>query len=290
MLVWEGKWFTGIPRADQFRFSGLKDLLLMRGTYNDYFAFRKRGKTEENILRRCRYYMGRTNFDRRIAKLIAPDARYFHCEEFIRKDFFEKEWKSEAGSEVVCISTIKATSYKGIDLIYKVAIILKRFTSLNVRFRICGVSENEEFVKIVRKKYRNDLEGLKIEFLGKLSANDLIENLCSSTFYIHPSYIENSPNSVCEAMATGIPVIATNVGGVSTLIEDQKEGILVQEGEPYSMAGAIVELTRNFEKAREMGRNARQRAIIRHDPKEILSTLLNTYTEIIKHNGEKNLS
>ena len=94
-------------------------------------------------------------------------------------------------------------------------IILKRYTTLSIKFKICGVSENEEIVKIIKKKYKKEVDFQDIEFLGKLTADNLVKQLCNSNFYIHPSYIENSPNSVCEAMALGMPVIATNVGGIN---------------------------------------------------------------------------
>jgi glycosyltransferase involved in cell wall biosynthesis len=290
LLVWEGKWFTGVSKWDQFRYSSLKDLLLMRGTFNDFFAFRKRAKTEEVILKNCNYYMGRTNFDKRIALLISPESKYFHCEEFIRREFFDKEWNNFLRKEITCISTLKATSYKGVDLLFEVSRILKRYSKFTFKFKICGVSENEGYIRLIKKKFKTDFNSLNIEFLGKLSANDLVNQLCNSDFYIHPSYIENSPNSICEAMATGVPIIATNVGGVSTLIEDQLEGILTQEGEPFSLAGAIVELALNYDKARELGRNARIRAFKRHQPDVILENLLKIYNEIIYDNGRKDIS
>ena len=139
--------------------------------------------------------------------------------------------------------------------------ILKKYSALSFKFKICGISEDEDIIKIIKKKYRKEINLIDIEFLGKLSPADLVMQLCNSNFYIHPSYIENSPNSICEAMALGMPIIATNVGGVSPLIEDRVEGILVQEGEPYSFAGAIVDLTNNYEYAKFLGQNARERSI-----------------------------
>lgn len=290
LFVWEGKWYSGISKWDQFRFAGLKDLLLMRGVYNDFFTFKKKAETDATIVHNCKYFMGRTVFDKRIATLLSPESKYFHCEEFIRKDFFEKQWNFELQKEIICVSIIKGTSYKGIDLIYKCSIILKKYFSLTVKFKICGISGNEEVINLMMKKYKNESDFANIEFLGKLNANDIVRELCNSNFYVHPSYIENSPNSICEAMALGLPVIATNVGGVSTLINDEIEGVLVQEGEPYSLAGAIVELTKNYEKAKLLGYNARLKAIKRHDPKEILKTLLQIYDNIIQENGRKSLS
>jgi glycosyltransferase involved in cell wall biosynthesis len=290
LFVWEGKWFSGISKWQQFRYAKLKDLLLMRGSYNDIFTFRKKAETEAAIVKNTKYFMGRTNFDKRIASLVSPGSKYYHCEEFIRKDFFDKKWDFPKQNEIICVSIIKATSYKGIDLLVKCSMVLKKYSHLNFKFKICGVSGNEEIIGVIKKKYNRATDFNDIEFLGKLSAADLVKQLCNSNFYVHPSYIENSPNSICEAMALGMPIIATNVGGVPTLIEDEHEGILVQEGEPYSMAGAIVELTNNYEKAKKLGSNARINAFKRHEPGNIVKSLLEIYENIIHEDGRKKIS
>ena len=290
LLVGERKYFTGISRCEQFRYTSLKDLLIMRGSYNGFFTFRKRAKIEEKVIAGCNYFMGRTDFDKRIISLLSPKSTYYHCEEFIRKDFFEKHWNFPLENEIVCISTLNGTTYKGIDLLVESSMVLQKLTPYTIKFKICGVSSNEEIVKILKKKYKKDTNFENIEFLGKLTAAELVTQLCSSNFYVHPSYIENSPNSVCEAMALGMPIVATKVGGVNSIIQDKVEGLLVQEGDPYSLAGAIVELINNYKYAELLGKNARDRAISRHNPHQIGTSILNIYEKLIIENGRKGLS
>ena len=165
--------------------------------------------------------------------------------------------------------------------------ILQTHSARSFKFKICGVSSDEEITRMLKKKYKKQINLLNLEFLGKLNGSEMVEQLCSSNFYIHPSYIENSPNSVCEAMALGMPVISTNVGGVSSLIDDNVDGILVQEGEPYSLSAAVINLTNNYEYAKLLGENARKRAIKRHDPEKIVNRLLDIYKTIISENDRK---
>ena len=279
------KWFTGISKWEQVRYSGLSNLLLMNGSYHEYFSFRKRAAREVAILNSCRYFMGRTTFDKQIVSLMSPGAKYFHCEEFIRKIFLEKKWNALRGNEVTLVSILKGTTYKGIDLLIELLLILRRYSDLRIKLRICGVSEDEEVVKILKKKYKKHYSVLNIEYKGRLSAKDLAAELCTSDFYIHPSYIENSPNSVCEAMALGMPVISTNVGGVSSIIDDKVDGVLVQEGEPYSLAAAVMDLINNYEYAKLLGDNARKRSFARHDPAQIVKELVSIYETILSENG-----
>jgi glycosyltransferase involved in cell wall biosynthesis len=285
LMVWKVKWFTAISRWEQFRYESLKNLLIMQGSLHEYNIFMKRAAREAIILKNCMYFMGRTDFDKNIISLLSPQSVYFHCEEFIRKDFFGRNWNFPLGSIVKCVSILKATSYKGIELLIETSLILKEYSSSPVEFSICGVSEDEEIIGILRKKYRKETDFSNIRFLGRLSSFELVDKLCTSNFYIHPSYIENSPNSVCEAMALGMPVISTNVGGINSLITDKAEGLLVQEGEPFSLASAIVGLINNYESAKLLGISARERSRKRHDPEKILTQLLNIYNTILSENG-----
>jgi len=281
LLVGERKYFSGISRCEQFRYTSLKDLLIMRGSYYGFFTFRKRAKVEEKVIAGCNYFMGRTDFDRRIISLLSPKSTYYHCEEFIRKDFFEKQWNFPLGNEIICISILNGTTYKGIDLLVESSMILKKHTKFTFRFKICGVSLNDEFVKILKKKYKKTASFENIEFLGKLTTAELVTQLCNSNFYVHPSYLESSPNSICEAMVLGMPIVATNVGGLDSLITDKIEGLLIQEGDPFSFAAAILELANNYNYAELLGKNAREKAVIRHNPKQIGMRLLDIYHRVL---------
>jgi glycosyltransferase involved in cell wall biosynthesis len=82
-------------------------------------------------------------------------------------------------------------------------------------------------------------------------------------------------------MVLGMPIVATNVGGLDSLITDKIEGLLVQEGDPYSFAAAILELTNNYNYAELLGKNAREKAVIRHNPKQIGMRLLDIYHRVL---------
>jgi glycosyltransferase involved in cell wall biosynthesis len=179
------------------------------------------------------------------------------------------------------VSILKGTTYKGIELLVEVSTILRKYSAFSFKFKICGVSENEEIVKLIKRRYKNEFISGNIEFLGKLGVGDILNQLYNSNFYIHPSYMENSPNSICEAMTLGMPIISTNVGGIGSLISDKIDGLLVQEGEPYSLAAAIIELTNNYAFARSLGTKARERAIKRHNPDDLVKRLQEIYKTIL---------
>ncbi|NOQ32161.1 MAG: glycosyltransferase [Helicobacteraceae bacterium] len=109
----------------------------------------------------------------------------------------------------------------------------------------------------------------------------LLNGLLEANFYVHPSYIDNSPNSVCEAQILGIPVICTNVGGVSSLVEDNKTGFLVPANDPIKIADIIVSTYNNESLLNEISENEISVAKKRHNPDSIKRDLIMIYNEMV---------
>ena len=75
----------------------------------------------------------------------------------------------------------------------------------------------------------------KIEFMGKLSAEEMKAEFLRANVFALPSTIENSPNSLGEAMLLGVPCVAGNVGGVSNLMTHGEEGFVYQSTAAYML-------------------------------------------------------
>jgi glycosyltransferase involved in cell wall biosynthesis len=81
--------------------------------------------------------------------------------------------------------------------------------------------------------------------------------------YVQPSHFEGVPNAVLEAMAAGLPVVATNVGGVPEVVEDGATGIIVPPKDCSALTRGIARLLRDPELRRAMGRSSARRAASR---------------------------
>lgn len=110
----------------------------------------------------------------------------------------------------------------------------------------------------------------------------MIDLMQRADIFVQTSHIENSPNSLCEAMLMGMPIVATFAGGTASMLENNEEGRLVQDGDPYVLAGVIMEIASNFDSAKNMGDKAAARAKIRHNPERICKQLNDVYSMIIK--------
>ncbi len=244
-------------------------------------TFRKDALREEHILKINRNFMGRTHWDRAIVKFYNPAANYFVCNEAIREGFMNasRTWSYPGDSgKVVLVSTISGPLYKGMDVILKTADMLKKHTSLDFEWHVCGVGDC---------RFMEDRTGIKaaevgVRLLGVVSEEVLREELLGATFYVHPSYIDNSPNSVCEAQIMGLPVIATDVGGVSSLVRHGETGFLVPANDPLMIASIVVDTCRNRQLLEKLGARAKEEARRRHDPEAIKGELISVYRQILK--------
>lgn len=239
-------------------------------------AFEGNAKRERDILKHINNYIGRTHWDERIISIYNHNANYFYGSEILR-DVFYKPVKRSIPSQVKLISTLSSPLYKGYDTVLKCASLLKNEYCLNFEWRIYG-NVNPSFVE---HKIGLHHQEVNVIFMGVASAEEIRKELSSSTAYIHLSYIDNSPNSVCEAQITGIPVVATNVGGIPSLINDGETGFLVPTNDPYQTAYVINKLANDNALNIRIGEKAKEIAIRRHNKEIIVNTLVETYNKII---------
>jgi glycosyltransferase involved in cell wall biosynthesis len=82
----------------------------------------------------------------------------------------------------------------------------------------------------------------RVHFLGFLTEDEVISELQTSDLFLLPSFIEGVPVAAMEAMAVGVPVIATNIAGTSELIEDEKIGILIRPSDSQALVDAVIRM------------------------------------------------
>src|SRR5438309_4798823 len=130
-----------------------------------------------------------------------------------------------------------------------------------------------------------------VHFVGFLSQPKLLELYASSHLFLHPSETspnqdqEGVPNSVLEAMATGLPVAATRHGGIPEAIDHGRTGWLVPEEDHVALADAMQEITHSPGLLAEMGLRARAAVIDRFEQDAQVDLLESFYEEAIAMNG-----
>lgn len=272
-------------KVRNFSFNSLKNLIFPTHFENARLKFEKMAQIEKNNLRHAKYVIGRTDWDYRMSKLLAPQSAYFHNDEIMRDEFSSVIWKprKSADGSIVVHTTADNVYYKGLETIVSAIIHLNEY-GFRCYWRIAGVYPNDLIVKILKKKFGQSFPHKNLIWMGKLSALQLIDSMLDSDCYVLASNIENSPNSLCEAMLMGMPCVATNAGGVSTFINDQKNGLLIQAGDSYALASSVVQLKSSPKQSIIFGLEARREALVRHNSKTIVDDLIKIYHEISLQN------
>ncbi len=164
---------------------------------------------------------------------------------------------------------------KGIyDLLRAMAAIAPEFPAL--RLLAGGDGEHEQ----VRAQAEELGIARHVEILGWITGADKDALIARATIYVLPSYVENLPMGVLEAMAAGLPVITTPVGGIPSTIEHGMDGLLVQPGDVAALADALRRLLRERSVREALGEAARRKAIARFSAEKVIAEIDDLYLEL----------
>jgi ADP-heptose:LPS heptosyltransferase/glycosyltransferase involved in cell wall biosynthesis len=144
----------------------------------------------------------------------------------------------------------------------------------SARFFIAG-----DVVSEADQKYKEKLLSLveELELSEQILWSGLWEDVPSLLpvfdIFISTSPVEALGRSIVEAMATGLPIVAVNGGGIPEVIEDGEEGLLIPPGEPDSLSRTIIELLKDHDNAKQLGAKARERVLSSFGMEEYVSKI-----------------
>lgn len=142
-------------------------------------------------------------------------------------------------------------SYKGHDVLMKALALVEP----KVTVRLLGEGATRAATEDLSRELNG---GARVEFVEH--ATDVTAELLQAQFAIHPSRTEGLPNAILEELAAGLPVVATDVGGTSLLVESGVTGTLVPPNDPVAMAEAITTMASGTADRARMSASARSRA------------------------------
>lgn len=129
---------------------------------------------------------------------------------------------------------------------------------------------------------RNGVAERGINWLGHVPWQQLASWYGRASVFVMPSYYETFGISVVEAMAFGLPVVASSAGGLGEIVEDGVTGILVPPGDARALAAAIAELLRDPPLRLRMGSEGRQRVLAHFRTETVASTMLQVYGGFVR--------
>lgn len=274
----------GLP-ASVLRSRTLRDIARHDSILTQQAQYAQRGELEVEALRKLTHVIGRTDWDQANALNINPNITYHHCDETLRDVFYTDQWAYSRCRKHRIFASSCAYPVKGFHILLEALTIVRQQypdTEIAVTGRsflagdIKSLARQNGYEKYLRHLVkRNRLDGA-VHFLGHLSAQDMKQAYLDANVFVLCSTMENSPNALGEAMLLGLPCVAAEVGGVSSLIGSQ-EGILCAPVNPAAMAEGICRVFSMENQAEAMGAAARTRARKTHDPEQNMKDLMDIY-------------
>ncbi|MBO4679438.1 MAG: glycosyltransferase family 4 protein [Lachnospiraceae bacterium] len=283
-------------------FDGLPGRVINRVTFRDFVRrdslraqqkkYALRAVNEVAAVKIAGHITGRTPFDLEFAANAHHEAKYHFMNETLRPEFYEGAWDIDECIPHTIFLSQGNYPIKGLHIMLKAAGILKEKYS-DIKIFVAGdriaahktlkdklkLSSYGKYIIELLKEYKlTDA----VTFTGSLNAEGIKEQLLKCSVFVCPSSIENSPNSLGEAMLLGVPCIASEVGGIPGIFKKDTDGLTFKNGDYEGLAECIDKMWSDEEKALSFSEKASMHAHITHNPELNYKRLLEIYREIVE--------
>jgi len=239
------------------------------------------GRREARMLKHAKAIHGGTTWDRRFARRTAPQASFYHSVAAVGPDFFQVRNSVDAGAdrEKVVMTAFSPQPYKGGELVINAVASLRR-SGCKVRLVLAGSCPRKAWGREVLRAAKAAGPGT-VEITGYLQPKALSERLAAADVYVLPSYMENAPNTLLEAMCVGVPCVAARVGGVASMLRDGVEGLIFRRGNLRDLTDKLERLLVDAEFARTLGLAGAARVRAADEPTKVAARTIEIYRSVL---------
>ena len=191
--------------------------------------------------------------------------------------------KEELGfnpDDLAIVSVGRLYARKGLfTLIESMPAVTKRFPT--AKFIISGKGQSDEMHKLIAYAEKLGVRN-NILFTGYYPDKKLPKLYQAADVFAFSTFYEHHPFAVLEALATGLPVVTTTVGGIPETIENGKNGFLVEPFNPKAFSEKILYLLEHPAVAAEMGAQARKTLVEQYDWRIVVKDAVKVYDEVLR--------
>lgn len=250
---------------------------------------------EKDILANGKFFIGRTLWDKAHIQMSNPDSHYYIGEEILRPLFYKYHgaWSIEKCERHSIMMPSGYNPLKGMHFAIQSVAYIKQFYP-DVLLKIPGIPTNfrsrrgirkfligEEFIEYCQSLIKENHLEANIKFLPYLNEEEMVQEMLKSNVFLSCSTIDNSANAVGEATMLGVPMVATAVGGVLSILDDEETALLAPSGDSHVMAYQIKRLFDSDSLCQTLSLNEILLAQKRHNPITSTEQYINIYKEII---------
>lgn len=289
------KYYTaGIPWQALWLQRTLRDWLRLDGLWEQGRRWERRAQFEREIFATNRFFIGRTLWDHAQTRRLNPTATYFHCEELLRPVFYKMRWSPDACQKHSVFASSASYPLKGFHVLIKaVALLRNEFPDIVVRSPLLHICSGQTGLQRLFKEHRGtgyakylaDLirqNNMQKHFvpLGELSAERMAQEYAQSHVFVLPSYVENSPNSLGEAMLVGTPSVVSFAGGIPSMIDDGQTALGFSPGDETVLAEQIRRILLDEDLAERLSASSQKVATARHAEESIVNAMHAIYEQV----------
>lgn len=277
------------------------DDMLMSCSITDFFAamllhlrktrwYKPRMKPEYDLISKAEYVLGRTTWDRAHVYAINPKAQYFHCSRILREPFYKSKWDIARMQRHSLYVGNGYFALKGLHFVIEaLPELVREYPDLMLYVAGYEPYKDDDRRPFFKRGYGSYLKKLieklnvakHITFTGALTAEQVAYKLAHVNAYILCSTIENSPNTLGEAMMVGTPCVASYCGGVPDMARDGEDALFYRANDSALLAWNVKRIFDDDKLALSLSAQAQQRAKCNHDSKQNAADLLNAYKAIL---------
>lgn len=230
---------------------------------------------EKKVLKRCKHLISISPYvEQSLGEYTR--ANIYSVENPVAEDFFSLETKPSENKDILLVGDISRR--KDIMTSLKALIKIKK---RRVNLKIVGtVLEKKYYLQLLRFIEDSSMKE-RVVFKGFLLPQELREEYRTASMLVLSSIEETSPMCIAEAMAVGLPVVATDIGGVACMVRDEESGFLTAAGDAEGLARRIENLLDNPRLRDAMGKGGKEIAEKRWRPSFIANKIAEIYQKVL---------
>jgi glycosyltransferase involved in cell wall biosynthesis len=232
---------------------------------------------ERWTIRNAKYFISENEFSAKFVRKLNPRANINMIPNLINPIYFNIERNpEELNQDILFIGSI--SEIKGaFDLLFAFVSVHKRFPKC--RLIMVGTIDPDTYNRFTKLAQQYDFQK-SIQLLGLQSPENISSIMSRAAMLVHPSWMDSSPNSVLEAMAAGMPVIASRVGGIPYMIEDGVNGILCDVNRIDYLTEKICYLLEKPKEGCELGERANKIMKQNYNPEQVINRTIQLYRQL----------
>jgi L-malate glycosyltransferase len=252
----------------------------------EYLSMRERTPYELQALKNARHVCGRTAWDKASVLEVNDAVNYHYCGEILRDYFYKKDdtWDCKKCRRHSIFISQAGYPIKGLHTVIGNLAKLK-ICYPDLLIRIAGTDLRQQdspyAAMILEALKTNDLSE-NVEFLGMLTAEQMYDEFLHAHVFLSLSLIENSSNSICEALRVGVPVVASDTGGTASIITHGLNGFLYDLKDTSKMTSYVSRIFDEDDLAEQISEKEQERSEEYNNPKKCLNELLVVYAQLAK--------